>query len=61
MSRFFIGNFKLPKNQLNAKAKKANKVVREYYISLGSDVIAGDFNTYHEAKKYLRNVLLRKQ
>lgn len=49
--KYHIGWFYLPVNQVKSKRK-----VKEYYISRGSEIIAGDFRGYKEAKDYLRTL-----
>ena len=57
--KYHIGFFNIPKSQLKGKLK--GKTVREYYISRGSDIVAGDFRSYQAAKSYLSTELLKKK
>lgn len=49
--KLHIGWFYVPASQVKTERK-----VKEYYVSRGSEVIAGDFRSYKDALSYIRNL-----
>ena len=48
--KWFIGNYTY---------QKFNKTVKEYYISdKQGNIVAGDFHSYNQAKRYIKTNLL---